>query len=145
MLSPALFDSAATTAENARKPLLLSQAAQARAVFVGQLVAVGPPPGAWSGLVLEYQRLDFQVQDALKGEVAPGAISVYQLIVALSPLAERDAPRLLARYTEVGQRYVVLLGAADKTGREITASDTVGLTVATDALVAELRTALGTR
>ena len=138
-----LFQSPAASAEAARKPLLLSEAARAQAVFVGTLVEVGPSPGAWSGLVLSAQRLDLQVDEVLRGEVPPGRLSVYQVLVELSPLAQRDPPRLADHYTQVGQRYVVLLGAPDRSGRQLSASDTVGLTLATDALIAELRATLG--
>jgi hypothetical protein len=137
-----LLQPPAEATEAARKPLLLAEAARAHAVFVGTLVEVAPSPGMWSGLLRSAQRLDLQVEEVLGGEVPPGRVSVHQTLVALSPLTQPDPPRLADRYTQVGQRYVVLLDTPDVSGGWHTSSDTVGLTVATDALVAELRVAL---
>ena len=128
--------------ESARMPLMLSEAVNADAVFVGTLVEAGPPPTAWSGLVSVAQSLTYDVTEVLKGTLATGRITVSQLIVARSPLCNRDVPGLTPRYVQVGQVYIVLVGKPDSAGQLFTASDSVGLTVATDAVVASVRAAL---
>ncbi len=127
--------------ESATRPLFVSTAKSARVVFVGRLVEVGPSPGAWSGLVMATQALSFEVEQTLRGELS-GRVTVHQILIEPSPLVQKDPPGLRARYTGLGQRYVVLLGEPAPDGRLLTASDTVGLSLATEPLLAELRAKL---
>jgi hypothetical protein len=95
---------------------ILENARAADAIAIGKVVAVGPPPPAWSGMFAAWQRVDYRVLDWLKRseqDDPPRSISAWHLVVAGAPTADATEPRLRASIFHPGAEVILFLRAAD--------------------------------
>ena len=86
-------------------------AKEASAVFEGTVVAVGPAPMGWSGLVEVYQTVTYRISrvvaDRDKRLSVGATISVHHVIVAKSETADTK-PQLRLDLVNVGSTVIVL-------------------------------------
>jgi hypothetical protein len=102
-----MSDPDATIRDNARA---------ADAIVVGRVVALGPPPPAWSGVFAAWQRVDYQIVRWLKPpakEVPSPLIAVFHLVVSGAPTADPAVPRLRASIFYPGAELILFVREAD--------------------------------
>lgn len=101
----AAFDDPAV---QSRQALVAQVAREAQVVLIGTVVAVGPPPGIWSGRMAVRQSVVLQVSSVLKG-YAPGPnVTVNIPVVAKSRLADSTQPALSPAIFKIGAILIVL-------------------------------------
>jgi hypothetical protein len=122
--------------DNLRKNL-----AAATLVFEGEAIAIGRSPGIWSGPAPVYQRVEYRVVRVIKGNVvaAGQAFKVGHLLVALSPTADPNSPKLRESMFHPGSRLVVF--ARYEHDGWVALNERDGAVPASDALVSTLTAA----
>lgn len=81
---------------------------RADAVFVGEVMDMGPPPPSWSGVFLMTQRVSYQVLEVLKGTFQAATIDVHHIVLEGAPTAGPQ-PGLSRDLFRPGNRLVVLV------------------------------------
>jgi hypothetical protein len=78
-------------------------------VAVGKIVRVGQPPGYWSGQFPAHQRVEYQVEEVLKGKIPERRITVAYAIVSGDELLDGDKPQLSPKLFPEGGRQILFL------------------------------------
>jgi hypothetical protein len=121
--------------------LFVARLGDAKAVFVGVLDHVGPPPKAFSGYKMATQELTYRVERVLRGQVDEPLMTVHHIVVAGSPALDGQRPALRPEVLKIGQRYIVAVGGTAE-GKRVTANENVPPVVATPDNLARVEAAL---
>jgi hypothetical protein len=77
-------------------------------VVVGKIIHVGRPPMYWSGQFPAWQRVEYQVEEVLKGKIPERTILVAYAIVSGSELVDKE-PQLSPKLFYEGGRQILFL------------------------------------
>jgi len=91
----------------AREQALAQKLAGAELVFVGRVVHVGRSPGVYSGTVMVWQEVLYQVEEVWKGRAPADRRLVVRHLLAEAPTIDPTAPRLNPAIWREGARLVV--------------------------------------
>jgi hypothetical protein len=91
--------------------------AKAPVVFVGRVVAVGPSPGVYSGVVVTRQSVIYDIEEVWKGR-APAPRVVVSHVLAEEPTLDPAEPRLNPAVWRVGARLVIASDFVTEKGAE---------------------------
>jgi hypothetical protein len=116
----------------------LDRLRRADVLFVGEVVAVQPSAGIWSGIIAVTQVVRYRVIELIRGEPIETVVTVAHPIVG-PPVTERDEPELSHAIWRVGAR--LLIGANLRTDSEANKGSSTPLFTATGDQVGPLRAA----
>ncbi|MHC4958683.1 MAG: hypothetical protein ACYTGN_09925 [Planctomycetota bacterium] len=101
----------------ARETALATRLAGADLVFVGRVVHVGRSPGVYSGVIVAWQKVLYEVEEVWKGR-PPADRLVIRHVLAEAPTIDPTAPRLNPAIWREGARLVVAASWAAGEGEE---------------------------
>ena len=84
----------------------LGRLRRADVLFVGEVVAVQPSPGVWSGVLAVTQIVRYRVIELIRGQPLGAEVAVEHPIVG-PPVTERDEPELSHAIWRVGARLLI--------------------------------------
>ena len=102
----------------ARETALATKLAGAELVFVGRVIHVGRSPGVYSGVVVAWQEVFYQVEEVWKGRAPGDRLVVVRHLLAEAPTIDPTAPRLNPAIWREGARLVVAASFAGGKGEE---------------------------